>query len=101
MEIRVEVTVCGENLLLRVINTIAPASTAGRDGIGLRNVRERLAVQFAETVALALNGAYTLDVQESQGSIQNAEDILKSPANYVFTSGVSVIGAARVLAAVS
>jgi hypothetical protein len=48
VEIRVEVTVCGENLVLRVINTIAPSSTAGRDGIGLRNVRERLAVQFAE-----------------------------------------------------
>jgi LytS/YehU family sensor histidine kinase len=48
VEIRVEVTVCGENLLLRVINTIAPNSMAGHDGIGLRNVRERLQVQFAE-----------------------------------------------------
>jgi LytS/YehU family sensor histidine kinase len=48
VEIRVEVTVCGENLLLRVINTIAPNSIAGHDGIGLRNVRERLQVQFAE-----------------------------------------------------
>jgi LytS/YehU family sensor histidine kinase len=48
VEIRVEVTVCGENLLLRVINTIAPNSIAGHDGIGLRNVRERLHVQFAE-----------------------------------------------------
>src|ERR1700757_1867392 len=42
VEIRVEVTVCGEKLLLRVINTIAPNAVAGRDGIGLRNVRERL-----------------------------------------------------------
>src|SRR6266853_1825318 len=41
VEIRVEVSVCGENLVLRVINTIAPNSIAGRDGIGLRNVRER------------------------------------------------------------
>jgi Histidine kinase len=48
VEIRVEATVCGENLLLRVINTIAPNSIAGHDGIGLRNVRERLQVQFAE-----------------------------------------------------
>lgn len=46
VEIRVEVTICGENLLLRVINTIAPNSISGRAGIGLRNVRERLAVQF-------------------------------------------------------
>jgi len=48
VEIRVEVTVCGETLVIRVINTIAPNSRAGRAGIGLRNVRERLAVQFAE-----------------------------------------------------
>jgi hypothetical protein len=59
VEIRVEVSVCGENLLLRVINTIAPNSIAGRDGIGLRNVRERLAVQFAEraTFTAAAAGA--------------------------------------------
>jgi two-component system, LytTR family, sensor kinase len=48
VEIRVEVNICGENLLLRVINTIAPNSRPGHDGIGLRNVRERLAVQFGE-----------------------------------------------------
>jgi sensor histidine kinase YesM len=59
VEVRVEVSVCGENLLLRVINTIAPNSIAGHDGIGLRNVRERLAVQFAEraTFAAAAAGA--------------------------------------------
>jgi len=48
VEIRVEVTVCGENLVLRVINTMAPNAVAGRDGIGLRNVRERLQVQFGD-----------------------------------------------------
>jgi hypothetical protein len=57
VEIRVEVTVCGENLLLRVINTIAPNSVAGRDGIGLRNVRERLSVQFAERATFTAAGA--------------------------------------------
>jgi len=59
VEIRVEVSVCGENLLVRVINTIAPHSIAGHDGIGLRNVRERLGVQFAEraTFTAAAAGA--------------------------------------------
>jgi hypothetical protein len=57
VEIRVEVTVCGENLVLRVINTIAPNSTTGRDGIGLRNVRERLQVQFAERAKFAASVA--------------------------------------------
>ena len=57
VEIRVEVTVCGDNLLLRVINTIAPNSIVGHDGIGLRNVRERLAVQFAERAKFAAGAA--------------------------------------------
>jgi hypothetical protein len=48
VEVRIEAVVCGESLLLRVINTIAPNSIYGRDGIGLRNVRERLSVQFGE-----------------------------------------------------
>ena len=61
VEIRVEVSVCGENLLLRVINTIAPNSVAGRDGIGLRNVRERLAVQFAERAKFTATAAGPVD----------------------------------------
>jgi hypothetical protein len=57
VEIRVEVTVCGENLVLRVINTMAPNAVAGRDGIGLRNVRERLQVQFAERASFSASAA--------------------------------------------
>jgi len=57
VEIRVEVTVCGENLVLRVINTMAPNAVAGRDGIGLRNVRERLQVQFAERATFSAAAA--------------------------------------------
>ena len=57
VEIRVEVTVCGENLVLRVINTMAPNAVAGRDGIGLRNVRERLQVQFAERATFSASAA--------------------------------------------
>jgi sensor histidine kinase YesM len=57
VEIRVEVTVCGDNLVLRVINTIAPNAVAGRDGIGLKNVRERLEVQFAERATFSAAAA--------------------------------------------
>lgn len=57
VEIRVEVTVCGENLVLRVINTMAPNAVSGRDGIGLRNVRERLQVQFAERATFNASAA--------------------------------------------
>lgn len=54
-----------------------------------------LAVQFAEVVAVALNGAYTLDVQESQGSIENVMDARKAQRDYLFTTGPNVIAAAR------
>ena len=46
--IRVEAGVSGETLALRVRNTIAPGRASGATGIGLTNVRERLAVQFGE-----------------------------------------------------
>jgi hypothetical protein len=46
VEIRVDAQVTGERLALRVVNTTAPGRPAGPEGIGLRNVRERLALQF-------------------------------------------------------
>jgi TRAP transporter TAXI family solute receptor len=55
-----------------------------------------LARQFAEAVAVAVNGAYTLVVQESQGSVQNVIDAAKPQSpNYVFTAGPDVIATAR------
>jgi LytS/YehU family sensor histidine kinase len=44
--IRVEAVVSDETLSLRVVNTIGPVRVTGRTGIGLNNVRERLAIQF-------------------------------------------------------
>jgi LytS/YehU family sensor histidine kinase len=46
--IRVTAEVSGEVLTLRVLNSIAPGRGSGLAGIGLANVRERLAVQFGE-----------------------------------------------------
>src|SRR5271163_2070505 len=44
--VRVEVQIDDDSVILRVVNTIAKAYTAGPDAIGLNNVRERLDVQF-------------------------------------------------------
>jgi signal transduction histidine kinase len=44
--IRLGAEIAGEALILSVTNTVAPQSIKGQDGIGLNNVRERLAVQF-------------------------------------------------------
>jgi two-component system sensor histidine kinase AlgZ len=53
--VRVCVTVekTQEALVLRVSNTIAADQPRGADGIGLANVRERLAVQFEGCAQLA------------------------------------------------
>ncbi len=48
VEIRVEALVEEARLILRVTNTIGMHESAGRDGIGLKNVRERLTIQFGE-----------------------------------------------------
>jgi LytS/YehU family sensor histidine kinase len=55
--IRVEAYVSGERLVLRVLNTIAPGKPAGRIGIGLANVRERLEVQFGAAATFSAGPA--------------------------------------------
>jgi TRAP transporter TAXI family solute receptor len=54
-----------------------------------------LAVQFAEAVANGTNGALTLVIEESQGSVQNVMDAPRRSANYVFTTAPNVIVQAR------
>jgi sensor histidine kinase YesM len=47
--VRVEASAAGEMLVLRVVNNLAPSRRGLHGpGIGLANVRERLAVQFGE-----------------------------------------------------
>ena len=49
VRVRVEASVVGETLVLRVLNNLAPSwHGLHGPGIGLANVRERLAVQFGE-----------------------------------------------------
>jgi signal transduction histidine kinase len=57
--VTVRITVClaGDALTLSVLNTIAPDKAVSEDGIGLYNVRERLAVQFEGRAGLTTGGA--------------------------------------------
>jgi LytS/YehU family sensor histidine kinase len=57
--VRVELAVAaeGEELRLRVTNTTAGGLAAAGEGIGLRNVRERLKVQFGERASLSAGPA--------------------------------------------
>jgi hypothetical protein len=54
--VRIGVRLANEVLTLSVLNTIAPDKLAGEEGIGLSNVRERLAVQFEGRAGLAAGG---------------------------------------------
>ena len=49
--VRIDAQTAGETLLLRVVNSLTPGyigAASGQGGIGLKNVRERLSIQFAE-----------------------------------------------------
>jgi hypothetical protein len=54
--VRITVRLTDDLLSLSVFNTIAPDKAVREDGIGLYNVRERLAVQFDGRAALAAGG---------------------------------------------
>lgn len=55
--IRVETSLSADQLRLRVINSTAGARAPSAAGIGLRNVRERLAVHFGDRATLASDAA--------------------------------------------
>jgi len=52
VSIRVTASGSEETLVLRVLNTVGAGTSAGGAGIGLNNVRERLAIQFGERASL-------------------------------------------------
>src|ERR1700683_948593 len=54
--VRIVVHMARDVLTLRVLNTIAPDKAVGEEGIGLNNVRERLAVQFEGRATLTTSG---------------------------------------------
>ena len=65
--IRVEVLIDGETLVLRVSNNMAPSAPAASAGIGIANVRERLAVHFGDAARLQSepdsSGSWTAEVR--------------------------------------
>jgi hypothetical protein len=65
VSVRLEVARVGDSLLLRATNTIAAGKLPGPPGIGISNVRERLAVQFegrASLVAEARGGEWVSEI---------------------------------------
>jgi signal transduction histidine kinase len=62
--VSVTATPVDETVVLRVTNTMSPEKTQGATGIGLRNVRERIAVQFEGHASLLAQGAGNVWVSE-------------------------------------
>lgn len=56
--VRVDAVVNDEMLSMRVVNTMAPGKPQGCAGIGLRNVRERLAIQFGDRATFSATPGY-------------------------------------------
>lgn len=57
VRVSVEVAVDGDVLVLTVVNDMGPPAPPGEDGIGLRNVRERLAAHFGDRASLRTESA--------------------------------------------
>src|ERR1700677_1221255 len=64
VEVRIAVGKTDDTLVLRVGNSIATGKAVGTEGIGLNNVRERLAVQFEGRARLAAGRSRTEWVRE-------------------------------------
>lgn len=54
----------------------------------------QMAVQIAEAMKAGSDGAISVTVEESQGSVQNVMEAAVRPGNYVFTTPPGLIGAA-------
>ena len=69
--VSVAVRLADETLVLRVTNSMAHDRSVGADGIGLKNVRERMAVQFegrASLTALGENGEWVSEISHARHS---------------------------------
>jgi hypothetical protein len=92
--VSVTVSMADEILLLRVTNTMAADKAAGAHGIGLKNVRERMAVQFegrAGLVAGAHGGEWISEI--SMPAIRESPPILReAPAGDKLPTTTTLLG---------
>jgi sensor histidine kinase YesM len=77
--VRVEVLIHDESFILRVVNTIAKGCTAGPDGIGLHNVRERLDVQFGADASFTA-GPTAIDEWTAEIKIPTLRELSARPS---------------------
>jgi signal transduction histidine kinase len=79
--VSVSVTLANETVLLRVTNSVCVDRAVGADGIGLKNVRERMAVQFegrASLTAGAQDGEWISEI--SMPAIRESPPVMREAA---------------------
>ena len=76
--VRVSAILANETILLRVTNSMSPDRAVGADGIGLKNVRERMAVQFEGRAGLVAGAQGSEWISEiSMPAIRESPPILR------------------------
>jgi Histidine kinase len=76
--VSVTLSMANETILLRVTNSMSPDRAVGADGIGLKNVRERMAVQFEGRAGLIAGAHGSLWISEiSMPAIRESPPILR------------------------
>ena len=91
---------CSAAFLIAVSAAMGALAAEGTPPITVRagkadSLNHALALQFAEAVANGANGALTLVVEESQGSVQNVMEAARRGTNYIFTSPPNLIAQAK------
>src|SRR5271168_974128 len=78
--VSVEASMANDTILLRVTNSMAPDRAAGAEGIGIKNVRERIAVQFEGRASLSAAGVDSEWISEiSMPAVRESPAIIREP----------------------
>ena len=79
--VTVSATMANDTVLLRVTNSVSADKAVGVDGIGLKNVRERMAVQFEGRAGLIAGARGSEWISEiSMPAIHESPPIMREPA---------------------
>jgi len=79
--VSVRIGILNETLIIRVTNSMAPDRAIGAEGIGLKNVRERMAVQFDGRAGLSAMGVDSEWISEiTMPAIRESPVLREAPA---------------------
>ncbi len=79
--VSISIGMVDETLIIRVTNSMAANRSSGTEGIGLKNVRERMAVQFEGRASLSAAGVDSEWISEiTMPAVRESPAITREPA---------------------